>query len=79
MADTVNTVERVLLKAPPSGSTLRVTVTAPSLPSLTLDPATPQRWALAVVGHFTGYLQSDLNPFWLKWGSQVGTAGAALH
>ncbi|EFJ50793.1 hypothetical protein VOLCADRAFT_88676 [Volvox carteri f. nagariensis] len=67
VADSVNTVERVLLKSPPAGASVRVMVVASNLPSLIFDPTTPQRWAVAVVGHFTGNLQSELNPFWAKW------------
>ncbi|GLI64305.1 hypothetical protein VaNZ11_007532 [Volvox africanus] len=66
--DSVNTVEKVLLKTLPPGANVSVVVEAPSLPSLILDPTTPQRWAVAVVGHFSGYLESELNPFWAKWG-----------
>ncbi|EFJ47816.1 hypothetical protein VOLCADRAFT_91397 [Volvox carteri f. nagariensis] len=64
--DVVNTVERVRLNAPPAGASLRIRVRAASLPSRELDPSRPQRWAVAVVGHFEGNLQSNLNPAWLK-------------
>ncbi|GIL57024.1 hypothetical protein Vafri_12282 [Volvox africanus] len=66
--DSVNTVEKVLLKSLQPGANVSIVVAAPSLPSLILDPTTPQRWAVAVVGHFSGYLESELNPFWAKWG-----------
>ncbi|GIL83767.1 hypothetical protein Vretimale_10563 [Volvox reticuliferus] len=68
IADSVNTVEKVLLKSPQPGADISIVVEAPSLPSSILDPTTPQRWAVAVVGHFSGYLESQLNPFWAKWG-----------
>ncbi|GIM06163.1 hypothetical protein Vretimale_10562, partial [Volvox reticuliferus] len=71
VADSVNTVEKVLLKSPQPGANISIVVEAPSLPSLILDPTTPQRWAVAVVGHFSGYLESQLNPFWAKWGNKM--------
>ncbi|EFJ50795.1 hypothetical protein VOLCADRAFT_88678 [Volvox carteri f. nagariensis] len=67
VVDSVNTVERVLLTSPPAGASLHIVVVASNLPSLIFDSTTPQRWAVAVVGHFTGNLQSELNPFWAKW------------
>ncbi|GLI64306.1 hypothetical protein VaNZ11_007533 [Volvox africanus] len=69
--DSLNTVEKVLLKTLPPGANVSVVVEAPSLPSLILDPTTPQRWAVAVVGHFSGYLESELNPFWAKWANRI--------
>ncbi|GIL83754.1 hypothetical protein Vretifemale_12470, partial [Volvox reticuliferus] len=71
VADSVNTVEKVLLKSPQPGANISIVVEAPSLPSSILDPTTPQRWAVAVVGHFSGYLESELNPFWAKWGNRM--------
>ncbi|GLC61159.1 hypothetical protein PLESTB_001724500 [Pleodorina starrii] len=62
--DGANSLERVRLSSPPAGTDLRIVVRAPSLPSLALDPATPQRWTLAAVGHFEGVLRSELNPAW---------------
>ncbi|GIL57021.1 hypothetical protein Vafri_12282 [Volvox africanus] len=69
--DSVNTVEKVLLKSLQPGANVSIVVTAPRLPSLILDPTTPQRWAVAVVGHFSGYLESELNPFWAKWANRM--------
>ncbi|GLC68954.1 hypothetical protein PLESTF_000762600 [Pleodorina starrii] len=62
--DRVNTVERVLLTALPENTTIRIIVNATTLPSAALDPTTPQRWAVAAVGHFSGSLKSPLNPAW---------------
>ncbi|GLI60087.1 hypothetical protein VaNZ11_002120 [Volvox africanus] len=67
--DGANTVERVRLSSLPAGSELEIRVSAVFLPSLGLDPDTPQRWAVAVVGHFEGLLRSELNPAWLRLGS----------
>ncbi|GIL56404.1 hypothetical protein Vafri_11768 [Volvox africanus] len=67
--DGSNTVERVRLSSLPAGSELEIRVSAVFLPSLGLEPNTPQRWAVAVVGHFEGLLRSELNPAWLRLGS----------
>ena len=66
------------LSAPPPGAALTITVTAADLPSLLLsadanhtDALLPQRWAVAVVGHFSGTLASELNPAYVRQG-QLG-------
>ncbi|KAG2432157.1 hypothetical protein HXX76_009079 [Chlamydomonas incerta] len=64
--DRVNTVERVALASPPAGAALTITVTAARLASPFLDDpdaeGRPQRFAVAVSGHFTGVIESRLNP-----------------
>eukprot|EP00198_Chlamydomonas_reinhardtii_P011395 XP_001700732.1 predicted protein [Chlamydomonas reinhardtii] len=73
--DRLNTVERVYITSPSPGAALTITVTAHSLPSRLLsgpDALLPQRWAVAVVGHFSGTLASELNPAYVRQG-QLGT------
>ena len=75
--DRVNNVERVYITHPSPGAALTITVTAHSLPSRLLsgpDALLPQRWAVAVVGHFSGTLASELNPAYVRQG-QLGTRG----
>ncbi len=65
--DRANTVERVLLAAPAAGSPLTVTVSTARLGSAGLagadpDALLPQRWAVVVVGHVAGTLDTQLNP-----------------
>lgn len=63
--DRLNTVERVLLTAPPAGLQLTIRVRAANLPSRLLsgpDAALPQRWAVVALGHLTGTLETPLNP-----------------
>ncbi len=57
--------ERVLLAKPPAGAALSVAVSAHRLASAGLggpDAQLPQRWAVAVVGHVAGSLDTQLNP-----------------
>ncbi len=67
VADRLNTVERVRLSGAsvPAGAALSVRVTCTRMRSSLLgssDGRLPQRWAVAVIGHFSGTLASRLNP-----------------
>ncbi|KAG2442416.1 hypothetical protein HXX76_002502 [Chlamydomonas incerta] len=67
--DRLNTVERVLLVAPPAGAALTIRVRAANLPSRLLsgpDAALPQRWAVVALGHLGGTLASPLNPAYAR-------------
>ncbi len=57
--------ERVRVSQPPAGARISITVRANQIRHRTLggpDSDLPQRFAVAVVGYFTGNIQSDLNP-----------------
>ncbi|KAG2496693.1 hypothetical protein HYH03_005110 [Edaphochlamys debaryana] len=63
--DTINTVERAYLPRPAPRTDVAFVISADRLNSWVMsgpDAKLPQRWALAVVGHFTGTLQTYLNP-----------------
>ncbi|KAG2424603.1 hypothetical protein HXX76_014329 [Chlamydomonas incerta] len=70
--DSVNTVERAELTDLDDGARLSFTVNGTSINHQLMDSAPgrdthlPQRWALAVVGHFTGLLQTHLNPAFVR-------------
>ncbi|KAG2430932.1 hypothetical protein HXX76_009902 [Chlamydomonas incerta] len=73
--DRTNNVERVYMTYPPPGAALTITVRAHALPSRLLsgpDAALPQRWAVAVLGHFSGTMATELNPAYVRQG-QMGT------
>jgi hypothetical protein len=64
-ADSVNTVERVELTSLKAGDIINFVVQGTDIRHrlLTTDDAKlPQRWAVAVVGHFNGTLRSQYNP-----------------
>ncbi|KAG2424606.1 hypothetical protein HXX76_014331 [Chlamydomonas incerta] len=71
-ADSVNTVERAELTGLAAGARLSFTVNGTSINHQLMsgapgrDTRLPQRWALAVVGHFTGLLQTHLNPAFVR-------------
>ncbi|KAG2494586.1 hypothetical protein HYH03_007352 [Edaphochlamys debaryana] len=67
--DRTNVIERLRLPGPPPGAPLALRVSAHDLPQRLLggaDAALPQRWALAVAGHFAGELRTGLNPAHLR-------------
>ncbi|KAG2488755.1 hypothetical protein HYH03_012753 [Edaphochlamys debaryana] len=68
--DSLNTVERLELPSPAPGDRITLFVRASRLPSLLIegdpDASLPQRWALAVVGHFEGALQGAANPAYAR-------------
>ncbi|KAG2448184.1 hypothetical protein HYH02_006769 [Chlamydomonas schloesseri] len=78
--DRLNTVERVLLAAPPAGAQLSIRVRAANLPSRLLsgpDAALPQRWAVVALGHLAGTLESRLNPAYVMPATPGATYSAA--
>lgn len=57
--------ERVFISKPLAGAALSITVSVHRLASVRLggpDAQLPQRWAVAVVGHVAGSLDTELNP-----------------
>ncbi|GIL63851.1 hypothetical protein Vafri_17716 [Volvox africanus] len=64
--DHVNNVERIELSSLSSGDSVTLVVIGNKivhrLMGSGIDAALPQRWAVAVVGHFRGTLQTQLNP-----------------
>ncbi|KXZ46205.1 hypothetical protein GPECTOR_46g274 [Gonium pectorale] len=79
--DRVNTVERVVLSAPPAGAMITITVRAARIASSLLsvpDARLPQRFAVAVVGHISGTLVTRLNPDWVAQQPQAQYRSVAL-
>ena len=69
-ADSVNNVERIELSGLVPGDRLTFVVHGfdirHSLLTDSPDALLPQRWAVAVVGHFKGTLQTPLNPAYMR-------------
>ncbi|KAG2492076.1 hypothetical protein HYH03_009572 [Edaphochlamys debaryana] len=72
--DSVNNVERAELRGLRAGDNVSLVVFGAAVNHALLtatgtgrsDTALPQRWALAVAGHFTGTLRSPLNPAYVR-------------